>query len=889
MGRHRLAAARLLLIFCIAAVAALCWPQLAAAQTITEFPLPAPNKTPYGITAGPDGALWFTELDGNKIGRITTAGTITEFNIPTGGSNPISIAAGSDGALWFTEGNGNKIGRIPTTATPGDPQITEFALTAGSFPYGITAGPDGALWFVEWNGNKIGRITTAGVITEFLIPTAGSNPSDITAGPDGALWFTEHSGNKIGRITTAGAITEFDMPTALSQPNDITAGPDGALWFTENGNNKIGRIPTTATPGNPQITEFTVRTANSIPEDIVVGSDGALWFTEYGGNKIGRMTTAGAISEWQQFEFDATPGSVPLGITAGPDGALWFTERNNNTIGRLTVPQFIQQDVQSGNDAVNPMYGARQGYSVAVSADGNTAIAGAYQDNGFWGAAWIYVRSGGAWSQQGPKLVGTGACPSCRQGYSVSLSADGNTAIVGGYNDGGSGVGAAWVWTRSGVDWTEQQKLVGIGADNPAGQGWSVAMSADGNTAIVGGPANGATGAVWVWTRSGNTWTQQGTKLVGLGDGGNPQQGYSVALSADGNTAVVGAANDSGDTGAVWVWTRSAGIWSQQGGKLVGTGAAGAAHQGTSVAVSADGNTVIEGGYYDSEGGAAWVFTRSGGVWSQQGAKLFGSGAVGGSQGFINQGWSVSLSADGNTALVAGYNDDFRGATWVFTRSGGVWSQQGLKLVGAAASGDALGFSVALSADASTAVMGATGYGGGTGAVWFFVQTPQVTGVNPNSGTVDGGTSVTVTGTGFTGTTNVTFGGTAATGVTVVDPDTITATTPAHAAGLVNVAVTNSVGTGTGTGAYTYSLGSTTTLGSSSNPSVFGQSVTFTATVTAGATGTVTFKEGPTTLGTDTLSGGTAIFQTTTLALGGHTITAVYGGDHSTRRGWIRR
>src|SRR5207249_2283249 len=100
---------------------------------------------------------------------------------------------------------------------------------------GITAGPDGNLWFTESAGNQIGRITTAGVVSEFAVPTANSSLVGITVGPDGNLWFSERLGNQIGRITTAGAITEFPVPTANSFPTIITVGPDGNLWFTEVG------------------------------------------------------------------------------------------------------------------------------------------------------------------------------------------------------------------------------------------------------------------------------------------------------------------------------------------------------------------------------------------------------------------------------------------------------------------------------------------------------------------------------------------------------------------------------------------------------------------------------------------------------------------------------
>jgi len=116
--------------------------------------------------------------------------------------------------------------------------------------------------------------------------------------------------------------------------------------------------------------------------------------------------------------------------------------------------------------------------------------------------------------------------------------------------------------------------------------------------------------------------------------------------------------------------------FTQQGPKLVGTGAKQPAEQGLSVALSGDGNTAIVGGPFDGLVGAAWVYTRSGGLWSQQGDKLVGSG-VAGSLGAALQGYSVSLSGDGNTAIVGGpYDNNFAGAAWVYTRSGGVWSQR---------------------------------------------------------------------------------------------------------------------------------------------------------------------------------------------------------------------
>jgi len=383
-----------------------------------------------------------------------------------------------------------------------------------------------------------------------------------------------------------------------------------------------------------------------------------------------------------------------------------------------------------------------QGSSVAISADGNTAIIGGQADNSSIGAAWVFTRSGGTWNQQGTKLVGTGYTgTNISQGSSVGISADGNTAIVGGNGDN-NGIGAAWVFSRTGNTWTQQgSKLVGTGyIGSTISQGTSVALSADGSTAILGGFAdNNYVGASWIFARSGSTWSQQGSKLVGTGyTGTNIYQGYSVAMSADGNTAAAGAYLDGSSLGAVWVFTRNGNTWSQQGSKLVCTGNTGSpVYMGYAIALSADGNTAIAGGYFDNVSqatGAAWVFTRSGGNWSQQGNKLVGSGFTVSSE----QGHSVGLSADGNTAVIGGYGDDSHtGAIWVFTRNGSNWSQQGGKLVGTGSSGSpSLGWSLALSADGNTALAGGETDNGSIGAAWVFV--PATTGVLSTTRGIDG-------------------------------------------------------------------------------------------------------------------------------------------------------
>jgi streptogramin lyase len=298
---------------------------------IVEFPVPTPTTfTMSGITAGPDGNLWFTESGGSegtfigvgKIGRITPCGAITEFPTPNPFAGPLGIVAGPDGNLWFTEWDGNSIGKITLSGV-----ITEFpVLSAFSNPVGITLGPDNALWFTMFSGENVGRIDTAGVVTEFPAVSGGRG---ITAGPDGNLWFAVRGAtDEIGRMTTAGTFTSFPLPPG-SDAFYIVSGPDGNLWFTEPGPNKIGRM----TPVG-SVTEFPIPTAGSFPTQITTGSDGNLWFLERTSNKVARITTAGVITEFPL----PTAAATPFPIAAGPDGNVWFTEGGANKVGRIVPP-----------------------------------------------------------------------------------------------------------------------------------------------------------------------------------------------------------------------------------------------------------------------------------------------------------------------------------------------------------------------------------------------------------------------------------------------------------------------------------------------------------------------------------------------------------------------
>jgi streptogramin lyase len=241
------------------------------------------EKHPTGITAGPDGNIWFVESE--HVGRMTPSGGLTTFTIPGSKVSAKGIAAGPDGNLWFTESANKTVGKMNTKG-----EILGEYKTLTAEPTSIVTGPDKNLWFTMCNilkKAKIGKITTSGVITEYELPGKEPCPTGITSGPDGNLWYTNFLESKIGKITTSGEITEYSLP-AKSNPEMITGGEglgNGNLYFTESGSNKIGRITTSG-----EITEYALP-AESKPYGIAFGTDGNVWYTDSGTGRIGKLLT----------------------------------------------------------------------------------------------------------------------------------------------------------------------------------------------------------------------------------------------------------------------------------------------------------------------------------------------------------------------------------------------------------------------------------------------------------------------------------------------------------------------------------------------------------------------------------------------------------------------
>lgn len=351
-------------------------------------------------------------------------------------------------------------------------------------------------------------------------------------------------------------------------------------------------------------------------------------------------------------------------------------------------------------------------------------------------------------------------------GFAVALSRDGNTLAVGAPLESSSATGingkqaddslfssgAVYVYTRAGNGWPQQAYVKPSNTGENDQFGFAVALSADGNTMAVSAvyEDSGAkgingnqtdnsiaqSGAVYIFTRNGNSWTQQAyIKASNTGEKEDGDTfGFSVSLSGDGNTLAVGAPsedsaateingnqtdNSASGAGAVYVFLRGGSAWTQQAYVKSPTARANALF-GYSVSLDSTGNTLAAAAFDEDGGkGALHIFTRGGGAWSHQ-ARLQASNA----ERQDSMGTWVAISDDGNTvvagaldedSLLTGVNpgnlgandqatDTSAGATYVFVRTGSVWAQQAFIKASNSGKEDWFGVRVALSGDGNTLV-----------------------------------------------------------------------------------------------------------------------------------------------------------------------------------------
>jgi len=302
----------------------------AHAGNLAEFAIgkPRSNAAPFSITAGSDGAMWFTEQGAGAIGRIDRHGVIRQFLLPTHSGQPMGIAAGPGGALYFAENRGGPysthVGRITMRG-----HITEWT-DSNEMPQGVAPGPDGSMWFTQGCGG-LAVLDAHGKVSQYVIDGIPAESPAIVRAPDGALWFSEDGTARIGRIDSSGSLTIYNGLMYEQKYNDlpyaVTVGRDGNLWWTASMSNAIWAMDLKG----HVVHRFTIPTPASQPWGITAASDGSLWFTENAGNKVGRVTTTGVFSEYPLL----TPNAKPQGIATAADGSVWFVESGANRIGRI--------------------------------------------------------------------------------------------------------------------------------------------------------------------------------------------------------------------------------------------------------------------------------------------------------------------------------------------------------------------------------------------------------------------------------------------------------------------------------------------------------------------------------------------------------------------------
>jgi hypothetical protein len=387
---------------------------------------------------------------------------------------------------------------------------------------------------------------------------------------------------------------------------------------------------------------------------------------------------------------------------------------------------FVPPSSTAAATFAGPLGSAEQlGASVALSADGQVALIGAPAAAG-GGAAYLYVESGGTWPTT-PTETFTGPSGSDGEvGTAVALSANGDVALVGAPGGGYAPAndGAAYLYVEAAGTWSTAPTATFSGDPGTSGKlGSAVALSADGMVALVGAPVAGY-GAAYVYEGSGANWSSTpAAAFTGppTTDGGG-EFGSSVALSSDGQVVLVGAPGaGTGYDGAAYLYRESGAAWPSSPTAFFPGPPGSGAEDGNSVALSANGQVALlgapEGGPFQD--GAAFIYAESAGAWpSAPGASFLGP-----TQSGAWLGQSVALSANGQVALLgAPIGGD--GAAYMFTESGGTWpTAAAATFTGPAGSPDNLGDNVALSANGQSAVLGDAPYTGADaidGAAYLF-------------------------------------------------------------------------------------------------------------------------------------------------------------------------
>lgn len=424
------------------------------------------------------------------------------------------------------------------------------------------------------------------------------------------------------------------------------------------------------------------------PDTVVIGAFN-------GGPAYVYVSSGSTWSLQQRLPMPSSPGNPPnhIGFTVAVSGnnVLLGTNRNGAAWAfRRSGTAWAEEQKMLGPDGAA---GDGLGRSVAIS--GDTAIVGAPgagPAEGRPGAAYVYTRSGGAWTERQVITASDGAAG---DSFGASVTMSGDTAVIGAPGDDTPGTpvtGAAYVFVRSGGIWTEQAKLT---TSHASARGLGVSVSVDADTALVG-TNQGTARSVHVFVRTGTGWVEQQTIEEPNAD--TPDNSFGDSLAVSGDTALVSSERDNTATGSAFVFVRSAGNWTHQQRLTASDGVAND-YFGHSVALSGDSALVAapeedRGATSTSNEGSVYVFTRAGGAWSER-QKLFAS------DGGANDFFGEALAMSGDTAVMGALGDDTAagndaGSAYSFTRFGSVWTEQHKLIPSDGSAGDRFGDSVSV-------------------------------------------------------------------------------------------------------------------------------------------------------------------------------------------------
>ena len=493
---------------------------------------------------------------------------------------------------------------------------------------------------------------------------------------NGAGWYNVALFNATPtlNIDPSGAVTlatDGSTPTVITLTGTDSDNADASLTYTVESDGSFSNIATLSQ-------DSSVFTITPLAEGSATPGSSTLTFKVSDGISFGSGTTEFSLTfgpDWAnptETIFRASDASnyktVGFSVTFSSDGN--YAIAGSSTAATNGGAAYIL--TRSGSTwtqqakIIPPVTGFQSelGYSVSMNEDGTYALLGAPLDGGYSrGCAYVFTRSGSTWSQQA-KLVSSDLQNEDRFGDTVSISSDGLYAIVGSqFEDGGAGdpltsAGAAYIFTRSGSTWTEQAILR---SPTPAFAdlfGGSVSINSDGSYVAIGArgedTGGNATGSVYIFTRSGSTWTQQ-TRLNPATPIPSGQFGMSVSMSSDGDyvLSTMLAQNKA------YIFTRSGSTWTEQA--ILSPSAQGSgSNYGKSGGISTDGIYAIVGDWVEDGGsgdpytdaGAAYVYERSGSTWSE--VSLLRASNIGAEDRF---GSSVAIHKDGY-AIVGAHQED---------------------------------------------------------------------------------------------------------------------------------------------------------------------------------------------------------------------------------------